>query len=74
MSTSTEPRLFALVPCAGSGERSGAAGPKQYSRVAGRSVVGHTLAALADNDRMQETRGPPAPRDQGLAGALARVG
>nr|WP_297353217.1 2-C-methyl-D-erythritol 4-phosphate cytidylyltransferase [uncultured Caldimonas sp.] len=44
---STEPpRLFALVPCAGVGERAGAGGPKQYAQVAGRSLVAHTLAAL----------------------------
>jgi len=36
-----------LVPCAGVGERAQAGGPKQYARVAGRSVVAHTLAALA---------------------------
>jgi hypothetical protein len=32
-------RLFALVPCAGSGSRSGAAGPKQYESLAGRALV-----------------------------------
>ena len=64
MSTSTEPRLFALVPCAGSGERSGAAGPKQYSRVAGRSVVGHTLAALAGVKRLAATMVVLSPQDQ----------
>ena len=42
----TAPRLFALVPAAGSGSRSGAAIPKQYVRVAGASVIAHTLRAL----------------------------
>ncbi len=42
----TSRRCFALVPCAGVGERAQAGGPKQYARVAGRSVVAHTLAAL----------------------------
>ncbi len=41
------PRLYALVPCAGSGARSGAAGPKQYESLAGRALVLWTLEALA---------------------------
>jgi 2-C-methyl-D-erythritol 4-phosphate cytidylyltransferase len=41
------PRLFALVPCAGTGERAGAGQPKQYVLLAGRSVVAHTLDALS---------------------------
>ena len=40
-------RCFALVPCAGVGLRAGAGGPKQYTVLAGRAVVAHTLAALA---------------------------
>ncbi|HLL11480.1 MAG TPA: 2-C-methyl-D-erythritol 4-phosphate cytidylyltransferase, partial [Rubrivivax sp.] len=40
------PRCFALVPCAGVGARAGIEGPKQYARLAGRSVVGHTLHAM----------------------------
>ncbi|MEN9418290.1 MAG: hypothetical protein RI988_1910 [Pseudomonadota bacterium] len=40
------PRLYALVPCAGIGARSGAALPKQYVRLGGQALVGHTLAAL----------------------------
>ena len=43
----TAGRLYALVPCAGSGQRAGTAVPKQYQPVAGRAVVAHTLAALA---------------------------
>lgn len=39
-------RLYALVPCAGTGERAGAGQPKQYVPLAGRSVVAHTLEAL----------------------------
>jgi len=48
----SSPRLFALVPCAGVGERAGTAGPKQYEMLAGSTVVGHTLAALAQVDRL----------------------
>ena len=48
-------RLYALVPCAGTGERSGAQGPKQYALLAGRSLVAHTLAALAQVTRLTQT-------------------
>ena len=40
-------RVFALVPCAGIGARADAGGPKQYALLAGRSLVAHTLTALA---------------------------
>lgn len=40
------PARVALVPCAGTGQRAGAAGPKQYAPVAGRSLVHWTLDAL----------------------------
>lgn len=39
-------RLYALIPAAGVGSRSGAQGPKQYQRVAGRRVIDHTVAAF----------------------------
>jgi len=48
-------RCFALVPCAGVGERAGAGGPKQYRELAGRSVVSHALAALAAVPRIEGT-------------------
>jgi 2-C-methyl-D-erythritol 4-phosphate cytidylyltransferase len=51
----SDPRCFALVPCAGSGSRSAMAQPKQYRTLAGRSVVGHTLAALARVPRIAAT-------------------
>ena len=74
------PRLFALVPCAGSGSRAGTAGPKQYARLRDRTVVAHTLAALAQVDRLTATLVVLAPDDAGdeiTTGAtvwLARVG
>lgn len=40
------PRCFALVPCAGTGTRAAADGPKQYVSVGGLPVVAHALAAL----------------------------
>lgn len=57
------PRCYALVPCAGIGARSGAAVPKQYLPLAGRAVVAHTLAALAQVDRLQGTLVVLAPDD-----------
>lgn len=40
-------RCYAVVPCAGVGQRAGTAGRKQYTRLAGQPVVAHTLAALS---------------------------
>jgi 2-C-methyl-D-erythritol 4-phosphate cytidylyltransferase len=48
-------RCFALVPCAGIGERAGLGGPKQYAPLAGRALVAHTLAALQQVARLQGT-------------------
>ena len=57
------PRCVALVPCAGVGERAGAAGPKQYAELAGRAVVAHTLAALRAVPRIHATLVVLAPGD-----------
>ncbi|MFN9709310.1 MAG: 2-C-methyl-D-erythritol 4-phosphate cytidylyltransferase [Burkholderiales bacterium] len=43
----SRPRYFALVPCAGKGERSGSAGPKQYVALAGQAMVAYPLQALS---------------------------
>ncbi|HEX5685383.1 MAG TPA: 2-C-methyl-D-erythritol 4-phosphate cytidylyltransferase [Ideonella sp.] len=59
----TMPRCYALVPCAGVGARSGAAGPKQYEAVAGRPMVAHTLAALAQVQRLVATLVVLSPGD-----------
>ena len=56
-------RCYALVPCAGVGLRAGAAGPKQYATLAGRAVVAHTLAALAEVPRLTATLVVLAPQD-----------
>jgi 2-C-methyl-D-erythritol 4-phosphate cytidylyltransferase len=45
-------RLWALIPCAGTGSRAGADGPKQYQHVAGQPMVLHTLAAFAGVARL----------------------
>ncbi len=79
-----EPRCFALVPCAGSGSRAGSLNPKQYEAVAGQPLVAHTLAALAQVNRLVATLVVLAPDDEqfeeelpGVAGErlwLAKVG
>jgi 2-C-methyl-D-erythritol 4-phosphate cytidylyltransferase len=57
------PRYFALVPCAGVGERAGQDRPKQYALVGPRAMVAHTLAALARVPRLQATLVVLAPGD-----------
>jgi 2-C-methyl-D-erythritol 4-phosphate cytidylyltransferase len=81
MTTASPPRLYALVPCAGAGERAGTAGPKQYTMLAGRSVVGHTLAALAEVARLHQVLVVLGPNDtrfethvSGFSGWVARCG
>ena len=78
-------RLYALVPCAGSGVRAGAPIAKQYVEVAGRPLVAHTLAALvggaaAEPDPGRRSR-PTTSTSRRLVGlpvdprlALARCG
>ena len=56
-------RCFALVPCAGVGQRAGAGGPKQYAPLSGLAVVAHTLLALAAVPRIQATLVVLAPDD-----------
>lgn len=80
----TEPRIYALVPCAGTGSRSGSFNPKQYESVAGVPLVAHTLAALAKVERIAAALVVLAPDDiqfeedlPGLAGErlwLAKAG
>lgn len=81
MSDAATARCFALVPCAGSGERAAAGGPKQYAALAGRTVVAHTLAALKDVQRIAATLVVLAPGDTqfesaapGFDGHAERVG
>ena len=63
MTDITSPRCYALLPCAGVGSRSGAAVPKQYVPIAGRAMVAHTLAALAQVTRLAATLVVLAPDD-----------
>ena len=66
-------RFFALVPCAGSGSRSGAAGPKQYESLVGRALVLWTLEALGRVGELDGTLVVLSPGDTQFA-ALAAEG
>jgi 2-C-methyl-D-erythritol 4-phosphate cytidylyltransferase len=59
----SNPRFYALVPCAGTGSRAGTPGPKQYERIAGQPMVWHTLAAFAAVKRIAKTVVVVAPGD-----------
>ena len=65
------PRLYALIPCAGSGSRAGSAGPKQYQTIAGQPMVRHTLAAFAAVSRLSACLVVVAPGDDFLPRADA---
>jgi 2-C-methyl-D-erythritol 4-phosphate cytidylyltransferase len=56
-------RLHALLPCAGTGSRAGAAGPKQYQPLAGEPLVWHTLAALRQVARLSSLLVVVSPGD-----------
>ena len=64
------PRCFALVPAAGIGARSGAAGPKQYVPLAGRAMMAHTLAALAAVPQIEATLVVLSPEDDQFEAAV----
>ena len=68
--TDAAPRCYALVPCAGVGERAGAGGPKQYAQLAGRAVVAHTLAALDAVPRLDAPLVALARDDRGFEHAV----
>jgi 2-C-methyl-D-erythritol 4-phosphate cytidylyltransferase len=57
------PRCWALIPCAGTGSRAGAAGPKQYQVLAGQPMVMHTLGAFAEVSRIDQTLVVVSPDD-----------
>ena len=59
-------RFWAVIPCAGTGSRSGAEGPKQYQPLAGKPLVAHTLAACAQVPRITQTTVVVAAEDDVL--------
>ena len=73
MHNSHPSHFHALIPCAGSGNRAGAGagGPKQYQRLAGRSMVAHTVEAFrALSDRFSTIALVVAPDDRDVLAAL----
>jgi 2-C-methyl-D-erythritol 4-phosphate cytidylyltransferase len=64
------PRCYALVPCAGTGSRSGADRPKQYVSIADRTLVAHTLHALSRVPRLTATLVVLAPDDDQFDAAV----
>jgi 2-C-methyl-D-erythritol 4-phosphate cytidylyltransferase / 2-C-methyl-D-erythritol 2,4-cyclodiphosphate synthase len=70
--TSPGPRLFALVPCAGSGVRACTQGPKQYVQLAGQALVGHTLGALKQVQRLRGVMVMLAPDDRSFEREVPR--
>jgi len=75
-SPSTPPsdaRFWAVIPCAGSGSRSGADGPKQYQPLAGQPLVIHTLSAFAKVRRIDQIAVVVAADDDFLDSSSATV-
>ncbi len=66
------PGVWALVPCAGLGSRSGSVVAKQYQSIAGQPLVMHTLAAFAAVPAIVHTLVVVAPGDEFLADYSAR--
>lgn len=56
-------RLFAVIPCAGTGSRAGAEVPKQYRSIAGRAMLHYTLAAFDACSEFAQTLVVLAPDD-----------
>jgi 2-C-methyl-D-erythritol 4-phosphate cytidylyltransferase len=58
------PRHYAIVPAAGSGARFGAEMPKQYSPLAGKPLIHHTLKALCGFERIERVWVVLSPEDE----------
>lgn len=75
-------RLFAVIPCAGTGTRAGGGLPKQYRTVAGRNMLYHALAAFDACAEFAQTLIVLSPDDtafdprrfEGLRYAIRRCG
>ena len=63
---SSNARYWVLIPCAGSGSRSGADGPKQYQPLLGKPIVLHTLSAFARVPGISQITVVVAPGDEFL--------
>ena len=74
-------KYWPLVPCAGTGSRSGADLPKQYVQLKGVAVVAHTLRSLSRLDKAEPSTVVLAPDDilfskvcSDFSGHIAKVG
>ena len=65
------PRFHVVIPCAGSGSRSGLGGPKQYALLAGEPMVVHTLRAFTAVPGLGQGVVVVAPNDQQMAEVFA---
>ena len=57
------PRFLALIPAAGSGSRMAGSVPKQYLEIAGRPLLAHAIARLADHPLVEQVFVVLAPQD-----------
>lgn len=64
--------FYALLPCAGSGQRAGTLRPKQYEPLAGVPLVVHTLRALSAVTAFKRGVLVVAPDDTQMVGVLAQ--
>ena len=64
--------FYALLPCAGSGQRAGTLQPKQYEPLAGVPLVVHTLRALSAVTAFKRGVLVVAPDDTQMVGVLAQ--
>jgi len=69
--TATE-HFYALLPCAGFGQRAGTSQPKQYELLAGVPLVVHTLRALGAVAALKRGLLVVAPDDSRMAELLAQ--
>ena len=67
-------RYWLVMPAAGSGSRFGAAAPKQYARLAGRTVIEWALAPFLGDHRCAGIVVALAPADAEWAKIAARLG
>src|SRR5215212_3322804 len=61
------PRLFGLIPAAGSGSRMGSATPKQYLTLAGKPVLYHAVRNLCRHTAIDRVMVVLAPGDARFA-------
>jgi 2-C-methyl-D-erythritol 4-phosphate cytidylyltransferase len=66
------PRFHVVIPCAGSGSRSGLNSPKQYALLAGEPMVLHTLQAFDSVPGFGHGVVVVAPNDQQMAELFVR--